>query len=156
MIGTEEGLPEAGVAAVTVTDDQRVWVGTSQGLYSVSGGHTAPLSVRLELEGSVTALHVDTENRLWLARVFRGARRFEIGTGGATGAAPALRVIDEFSGFAGTVGGRPDGWPAAARSHDGRIWFATSRGLAVIESGAASPTRPGAGAENRPRRRRRA
>ena len=299
-IGEAEGLPEVGVAAVAVTGDQRVWVATSQGLYSVRAGRAGPVRVQRELMGSITALHVDAHDRLWLARVNQGVRRFEVGrrdgkrwvpvdsppgtllspvtafatdreggvwmcdvqgvvrwhrgqlthppgagsaqclaaetdasgriwfafnSGGAalyadrefraldvpqgrpgaaignpatihagrhavwlntpsalfrfqgggwveaarespasgafmpsivedanghvwigvsagvarlnpvegTDAAPSRRVFDRSSGFAGTVSGKPDGWPAAARSADGRLWFATSRGLAVID-----------------------
>ena len=305
MVGKADGLPEVGIAAVAVTADQRVWAATSQGLYSVSSRRGGPVAVRREMIGSITALHVDEHDRLWLARLNQGIRRFEVGrfSGGSVvpvtlpagtllspvvsfavdrdggvwicenvqgvvrwhqgrverpaatgtegclsaeadaegrlwfafrtgpvatfadgvfrlvdlpdrsvlgnpatvhagpqavwlntskgllrvqkdgwveatrhsaltgpfvgtiiedgagsiwagissgvvrvttndedGAPPNFRVFDASSGFVGTLSGKPQGWPAAARSADGRLWFATSRGLAMIDP---SETREG-------------
>jgi signal transduction histidine kinase/ligand-binding sensor domain-containing protein len=79
MISRTDGLPDTGVSAIAVTHD-KVWVATSQGLYSILLMPSGQLTVRKEMPEAVTALHVDASDRLWLATVHRHAGKYEIGT----------------------------------------------------------------------------
>jgi ligand-binding sensor domain-containing protein/signal transduction histidine kinase len=79
MLGPAEGLPDAGISAVAVTRDQRVWAASSQGLYSLPANSGRPMRTRREMTGSINALHVDDRDRLWLATVYRDVGQFEVG-----------------------------------------------------------------------------
>jgi signal transduction histidine kinase len=57
------------------------------------------------------------------------------------GTATDLRLFDESNGLAGLLSAKPleVGWPSAARSADGRLWFATSQGVALIDPARLGP-----------------
>ncbi|MGE0392031.1 MAG: two-component regulator propeller domain-containing protein [Vicinamibacterales bacterium] len=78
MRGREVGLPDGGVTAV-VAEGDRVWAGTTHGLYRLDG-RRADRTARLELPGSVTALHLDSRNRLWVSVVAPADGRHQVGT----------------------------------------------------------------------------
>jgi signal transduction histidine kinase/ligand-binding sensor domain-containing protein len=78
MINDSDGLPPGGIAAIAVTDDQTIWAGTDRGLYSIRWNSTGGTSVRREMRGSVTALHIDRLKQLWVA-TNRDVGRFEVG-----------------------------------------------------------------------------
>jgi two-component sensor histidine kinase len=83
------------------------------------------------LTGSFMRTIVEDENGQAWAGVTAGVAR--VGASPGRGNAQSIRIIDESDGFAGTISGKPNGWPPAARSADGRLWFATSHGLGVID-----------------------
>jgi two-component sensor histidine kinase len=124
-----------GISAAVHAGPRAVWLLTPQILFRFHNDGWSEVARASQPPGPfMPSLIEDASGSVWTGV---GSGVLKVSAGSATGT-PALRVFDEFAGFAGTVGGKPDGWPAAARSQDGRIWFATSRGLAVID-----PARPG-------------
>lgn len=80
MVTRADGLPDGDLAAVAVTKDRIVWAATSQGLYSVRAVAPGRFVVRRELPDSVTALHVDADDHLWLATFYSRSAHYEVGT----------------------------------------------------------------------------
>jgi signal transduction histidine kinase/streptogramin lyase len=88
--------------------------------------------------GATVSTIEDMSGHVWTgvgASLIRAPSRSEVGT------ATDLRWFDESNGLAGLLGAKPlgIGWPSAARSSDGRLWFATSQGVALIDPARLGP-----------------
>jgi response regulator RpfG family c-di-GMP phosphodiesterase len=132
-----DGLPAGAVRAIWEGAGGEVWLGTyGGGLARIRGGEIATLTTEHGLaENVVSAIIPEPGGRLWLSGN-RGISRLERDQLGA--------VLDSDLPFlTPTVLGSGDGLlsaecnggvqPAGLRSRDGRLWFPTVAGLAVIE-----------------------
>lgn len=108
-----------------------IWLNTPRAVFRFQGSGWVEVARESPVTGAfMSTIIEDGHGQIWTG-VSSGVVR--VSSSGAADVPPSLRVFDESAGLVGTVGGKPDGWPAAARSADGRLWFATSRGLAVID-----------------------
>ena len=133
--GTGDGLPHPTVTSLT-EDGGDLWIATPAGLGRWRSGALRHYTSASGLPSNqVVAVLDDGRGYLWLASV-RGVARVE------------KRSFDEFDGkraarVKATAYGKADGLnsgecnsvgqPAAWRTSDGRLWFATVKGLAVID-----------------------
>jgi ligand-binding sensor domain-containing protein/two-component sensor histidine kinase len=133
---TAEGLPNDVVWALHEDDDGTLWVGTDGGLAHFRDGRFASFGVGHGLfDDRIVQILEDGEGRLWMGTprgIFRVAKREleEVAQG-------TRRVVTSFSygiedGLR-TVDCNRGTQPAAWKSRDGRLWFTTSKGLAVVD-----------------------
>jgi signal transduction histidine kinase/streptogramin lyase len=134
---TREGLSSDVVTSLQEDADGALWVGTSGGgLNRLKQGKFVAYTTRNGLPDDVIySILIDRRNNLWLSSnkgVFRVNKKdledFANGTIGSVtpvlyGTADGM-ITRECSG-----GGHPAAW----RSADGKLWFATIRGLAMID-----------------------
>lgn len=144
-LGSAEGLPGTVVLALYADLDGQIWAGTNAGLALWRRGRFAAVSTRDGLPSdSVYQLLDDGRGGLWVgtsrgvARLDRRAlfERLDSGSG-----ALALQVFDRSDGLKSaqcTAPAQPAGW----RARDGRLWFATTHGLAVVNPAAPLPPGP--------------
>jgi len=130
------GLPSDNVSCIRVDAEGVVWVGTSSGLARYEKGKWISYAGHLGNENvSIGYLLEDEQGTLWLGSnggLLR-ARKLDLNNF-ATGNAKSVPIRSY---------GRPDGLPtrecsqgsqpAACRTHDGRLWFPTIRGLVSVQ-----------------------
>ncbi len=159
--GYAQGLNNLFVSAVFVDRTQRVWVGTSGGLYQWQNGRfrIAPGSETMHRE--ISAIHQDRAGRIWigtqngLAREDeRGWKLFTTRDGLSSDAVRAIADDREGNLWVGTVGGglnrlrdgqftafhKQDGLPSENISSlyvdaDDVVWVGTGGGLARLHEG---------------------
>ncbi len=134
-LGTAEGLPSNVVLALYRDLDGELWAGTNAGLALWRRGRFATFGTRDGLPSdSVYQVLDDGRGGLWLgtsrgvARVERASLFEHMGGGGRL----RVQVFDKADGLKSaqcTAPAQPAGW----RARDGRLWFATTRGLSVID-----------------------
>ncbi|MCG6963957.1 MAG: HD domain-containing protein [Acidobacteria bacterium] len=131
------GAPQGRVRAIWFDDDGAVWVGTyGGGLGRLYGGRWSWLTTDEGLaENVVSRILADGTGHVWLSGN-RGISRLSLEELRSVADGRAARVtplvIGEGDGLtcAETNGGfQPAGW----RSRDGRLWFPTTAGIAVID-----------------------
>src|SRR5579864_779562 len=129
------GLPNSSATAMFEDGEGTLWIGTPGGLARYKNGAFTPLGSGAGITDAVEQVLVDTQGSLWLA--------------GATGIL-RIRLTDIDALAAGRVKklspvryAREDGLstiecsvstqPLSFRGRDGRLWFATTKGLAVVD-----------------------
>jgi ligand-binding sensor domain-containing protein len=137
-IGEGEGLPSASVSALVVDPSDVVWAATRRGLVRIRGAEVTTITAEHGLPANYFYQIVsDGQDHLWLpfasgiARVSRSELE-EVADGDAS--AVHATVLGAASGMRNstmTVSFQPTGW----RDRDGRLWFATGDGAAVVASG---------------------
>jgi len=138
--GREEGLPGDRVASLLVDAEGVVWAGTSGGLARYDGRRWTAFTPREGLPTSnVGYLAEDGLGFLWMGSnggLIRVAKRalnaFAAGPAGEGADPLSFRTYDESEGLP-TSECSSGSQPAACRTPDGRLWFATIRGLAVVD-----------------------
>lgn len=122
------------VFAIHEDADGAVWLGTrGQGLWRLKHDRWTTYSTTAGLPDD-TVLHIleDDDDRLWLnspSGVYRVARRELVDTLARTGTGV---IYDRAEGMA-SVEGNGGFQPAGSRTRDGRLWFPTLKGVAVID-----------------------
>lgn len=130
-----DGLADGPVNTIHVDDQGTVWIGTERGLSRFDGQRFVTWNTSKGLPGErVLWILSDKEGRIWL--------------GYSTGVAwvsqseldraahdSAHRVAYTFLDDGDGLKGNPDrGWQSAAiRASDGKLWFRTSEGVAIID-----------------------
>jgi ligand-binding sensor domain-containing protein/two-component sensor histidine kinase len=136
---TRDGLSENVVTALYQDRDGSIWIGTNGGgLNRYKEGKFAAITTKDGLfDDVIYQILEDGQDNLWLSSdkgIFRVGRRdlneFVAGrqtsiTSVAYGTADGMKIREC------TGGGHPAGWKTA----DGRLWFSTLRGVAVIDPG---------------------
>jgi ligand-binding sensor domain-containing protein len=141
------GAPLAGVFIITLSADPdgTLWIGTlGRGLFRYRDGQLARFTTREGLFDDLAHRILDDgRGSLWLScnhGVFRVARsELEEVAAGLRAAVTSVAY--------GTDDGMRNrecngGWPGGFRSRDGRLWFATVRGLAVVDPSRLRPEAP--------------
>jgi len=132
---TPDGLPHERVRSLSGEPDGGLWAATIGGLAYVKDGRIRALTLEHGLPDSYLRLVLDDGlGHLWLAstgRVFRldKAQIHDVFAGRASQVTPV--VFDVSDGLRTTealLGNSP-----GARSTDGRLWFATARGVSVVD-----------------------
>ena len=131
------GLPENFIWTITADSEDTIWAGTlGHGLVRIRDEKILTLTERNGLPGGLTThIQDDGAGHLWIAST-RGIYRLlkaeidEVADGRRT--LLSCMVLDTNDGLASTelTGGSQ---PTGCRTPDGRLWFATAGGLAVID-----------------------
>ncbi|MBX3747699.1 MAG: hypothetical protein KF833_20510 [Verrucomicrobiae bacterium] len=132
----EGELPSPGVRSLLAEREGSLWIGTRLGLALYRHGRIRPIDAGERLgEAEVTGILDDQAGSLWLGST-RGVFRLS-----RTGIEAFLRGETRrvHPGAYGTVDGLPSnqsasGCPSALRARDGRLWFATVDGVAVVDA----------------------
>lgn len=128
---------KARVSALLPDPDGIVWVGTlGGGLLRYDHGNFTRVTTQQGLpDNSITQLLEDDGGHLWggtYAGIFRAAKEDlrRLAAGDTNDAR-----ISVFGHYAGLPAQAYSGWfqPSCWRSHDGRLWFTTVKGLAVVD-----------------------
>ena len=133
--GRRDGLPDDRAQALALDEDGTLWIGTGNGLARLQGG-------RIESAGTEQGLQDPNVKGILLAGgwlfltsnhgVFR-ARRTEASAtidGNRRGFSVEHFGVADGMRSEGCSGGTQ---PGAVRASDGRLWIATSRGLAILD-----------------------
>ena len=133
--GTADGLAGYTVFAIREMRDGSLWLGTSGGLTRVRDGKLVPIRSEQGLPSELVIAIEEAGDDMWFV------------TGSGISHAPLSELNAVADGRAQRVNvttfGRPDGLPAtevvisaqpvSARTPDGRLWFSTAAGLAVVD-----------------------
>lgn len=136
VYSSKDGLPGGKVLAITRDRAGNFWIGSEGGLSRFDHGHFVTLTRKNGLPGnSVSGIVEDDEGFLWLAGTLAILRVSSQELEKAL-LSPSYRM--QGASFNATDGlrGLPrqlEPFPTAIRSSDGRLWFSTSEGVAVID-----------------------
>jgi signal transduction histidine kinase/ligand-binding sensor domain-containing protein len=134
--GAADGLP--GGRVFSIAGDRRggIWVGGEGGLSRFDGGRFVTLSRQNGLLGSsVSGIVEDDSGFLWLACALGILRVSEEELRKAV-RLPAYRMEGLTIGAGDGLRGFPrqkEPFPVATKAEDGRLWFATTTGIAVVD-----------------------
>ena len=136
VYAAKDGLPDGRVLTITSDRAGRVWIGGEGGLSRFDHGRFVTLTRDNGLPGSsVAGIVEDDDGFLWLAGSLAILRvRPQELEKAATSLAYRLHgeAFDATDGLRGLPRQR-EPYPTAARAADGRLWFATTGGVAVID-----------------------
>ena len=133
--GRREGLPDDRAQALAIDDEGTLWIGTGNGLARLRADRIAVAGVEHGLLDTNVKGILCAGEWLFLTSnhgVFR-ARRAEVSAtidGGRRGFAPDHFGLADGLRSEGCSGGTQ---PGAVQAADGKLWIATSRGLAVLD-----------------------
>lgn len=131
------GLPGTPIHAIAVDSASRLWIGTAAGLVLKDG---ARFHLFTQADGLADDLldHVleDDHGQLWFAsrRGLFFVAKSELLAVAQAGGRVTSHLVGRNQGLA-TVQSITNYAPAAAKSRDGRLWFATAQGALVIDPG---------------------
>ena len=136
VYSSRDGLPGGRVLAITRDRAGNFWIGSEGGLSHFDHGHFVTLTKTNGLPGnSVSGIVEDDEGFLWLAGALAILRVSSQELEKAL-LSPSYRMqgasFDATDGLRGLPRQR-EPFPTAIRSTDGRLWFSTSEGVAVID-----------------------
>ena len=131
-----DGVPGGRVLAISSDRAGNIWIGSESGLSRFDRGRFLTLSKKNGLPGnSVSGIVEDDEGFLWLAGEL-GVLRVKPQELEKALLSPSYRIqgmsFEASDGFRGLPRQR-EPFPTATRASDGRIWFSTSEGAAVID-----------------------
>lgn len=135
-----ESPPTGGIAGLLVDSRGDLWVGTaSHGLFRRRRGAFEPFGVEQGLGDRLVAVMLeDRGGTLWIGTT-RGISRLPrphidaVAEGRAASLDPI--VVDKSDGMLNTEGSGGGFDPSGLRDRDGRLWFSTIDGIAVIDPG---------------------
>jgi signal transduction histidine kinase len=136
VYSSKHGLPGGRVLAISADREGRIWVAEEGGLSRFDRGHFVTLTNKNGLPGiSVSAIVEDNDGFFWLA----GAVAILLVSPQELEKAllsPSYRMqgasFDATDGLRGLPRQR-EPFPTAARASDGRLWFSTTEGVAIID-----------------------
>jgi PAS domain S-box-containing protein len=136
VYSSQDGLPGGRVLAITGDRAGNVWIGGESGLSRVDRGRFVTITKKNGLPGnSMAGIVEDGEGFLWLAGEL-GVLRVDPRELEKALLSPSYRVqgtvFDAIDGFRG-LPRQHEPFPTATRAADGRLWFSTSEGVAVID-----------------------
>ena len=142
---TREGLGSDSVLALYEDGDGELWVGTYGGGLSLRQGERFVSAARRDgfVADSVGAMVEDDFGHLWMStdQGLVRAPRTELAER-LTGRRRSV-AVETFGAADGLVGELGTGYtPAAWKARDGRLWFATRRGAAVVDPRSLEGDRP--------------
>lgn len=142
---TKDGLPSDQINAVMASDDGSLWIATENGLARFANSQFARWTEAQGLPASsITSVAGDLYGHLWLGST-RGIFRVSLSELAAAARDPGHFIRSAAFGLGEglrTIECSTGAQPSACRGPDGRIWFCTIKGLAVIDPAALSPTPP--------------
>ena len=135
LYSESDGLAGGSVNAVHIDDNATVWTATERGLSRFDGQRFVTWNMSNGLPGErVLWILSDNEERIWLGYSTGVAciSRSELDQAAQD---PSHRVAYSFLDDGDGLKGNPDrGWQSpAVRASDGKLWFRTSEGVAIID-----------------------
>jgi signal transduction histidine kinase/ligand-binding sensor domain-containing protein len=136
VLGQKDGLPHDRVRSMTAEPNGALWVATIGGLGYLKDGVCRKVTAADGLPESYLRLVLDDgRGALWLASlgyIFRLEKKdvFDFFAGKVARVSPV--TFDTWDGLRATEGGALSNSPGF-RAPDGRLWFATARGAAVVD-----------------------
>ncbi len=145
LYGARDGLQNGAYRAIYEGRDGVIWFGGDQGLTKLDNGQFMTVGNTNGLpEGSIVAILSDDAGALWLGLEGIGIVRLNPDelTRALADRSYQIRydLYDRSDGFAGAP--RWFGNNTAARGEDGRLWFASARGVTIVEPHGISKTQP--------------
>jgi ligand-binding sensor domain-containing protein/signal transduction histidine kinase len=137
-LGDRESPPSRNISALLIDSRGDLWIGTaSQGLFRRRAGRYEPFGVAQGLShGLVALLMEDREGTLWVSTghgISRLTReRIDDVAAGRRASLDAI-VLDRRDGLLNVEGSGGGVDPSGLRDRDGRLWFSTIDGIAVID-----------------------
>ncbi len=136
--GEQQGIVGSGTTTVSGGRQGRVWITTPERLLRFDRERFDVVATTSNLPAPLSPLFVeDMDGTLWLGL-----------TAGVLNMVPSsdrqayqFRLFDVSDGLTSSIPASVWGSPYGARSPDGRLWFATGNGLAVIEPARVRPER---------------
>lgn len=140
MRGVDDGLPDAEIHSVLEDRDGTLWLGTRSGLARLKAGRFTSLrSSDGLIDEHIFHVLADDRGGLWLhtnqgvLRTSRSAVEARLDTGTGSFQQMLLEGVDGMPRYALST------QSSACRTTDGRLWFATSAGVAVLDPAALLP-----------------
>lgn len=132
-----DGLAVGAIRAIRSDAQNRVWIVGEGGVSRFQGRGFRTLTARNGLpEQDLSSLLIDDDGDFWLGGVTGVFHVTALELGRAMDAESGQvrgQFFDSSDGLRGFLGFRGQEQPVAAKSTDGRLWFATNAGLAVID-----------------------
>ncbi|MBM3882945.1 MAG: hypothetical protein FJ387_25040 [Verrucomicrobia bacterium] len=140
---TTKGLPSDQVWALVEDAEGALWIGTDRGLGRLKDGRLRTFRPADGLPADlVNTLLVDDFGRLWVGHdagiYWVPIREFEDLAAGRATAVQPVRYTQADGLLTTEVNGQKS-FPAACKSRDGRLWFPTAKGVAVIDPARVQP-----------------
>jgi signal transduction histidine kinase/ligand-binding sensor domain-containing protein len=131
------------VTAFYEDEDGRIWLGAESGLSRFEGGRFTTITAKSGLPAKVRSIVEDADGRLWIGVVL-GIARLEESEFEKAAANPAHQVRYRLFNTADGAAGVPvtEGSRGAVRASDGRLWWATSGGVTVVDPANVGEPRP--------------
>lgn len=131
------GLSSDNVWALLEDAEGRLWVGTDNGLNLVAEGRVMRITPEDGLpEGLVNSLVEDDLGRMWVGHdrgvYFVERRQLLEFTSGRRKQVEAIEY-DESDGLPSAETNGQKSYPSACRTRDGRLWFPTTQGVALLD-----------------------
>ena len=124
QFGQTDGLLNQDVVALTEDSRGVLWVGTQNGVFRADGSHFVPVSAYQDAQyGVVTAMHGDTQGRIWILGM-KGLSYFD--SDGTLHGVPQFRSMVELN-YVATLASMPDGSGDEALTVGGRLYRIASR-----------------------------
>ena len=130
-----EGLPHNSTTVLKEDQGGGFWIGTPAGLAHYLNGVFTSIGSSAGITDAVEQIQVDGQGSIWLAGgegISRIRRTdLEAYAGGRIGKIPLVNydTEDGLATLECSVSTHPLSW----RGHDGRLWFATTKGLAMVD-----------------------
>jgi signal transduction histidine kinase len=130
-----DGLPHGRIRSISSDHRGRVWFGSEGGLSRFDGRRFATLTKENGLPGAaVSGIVEDDDGFYWIAGVLgiirTSPREVEKALQSSTYRMQSL-FLDTTDGLPGLP--NPGAFPAAIKTPDGKLWFATTDGIAVVD-----------------------
>lgn len=134
---TTNGLVNNFAWALHEDSSGAIWIGTEGGLSRWQGGRIFNYTTRHGLPVNLVNFIVEDDfDRLWIGhdRGLYWVRRDNLNAV-AAGQTQTLRCVsyDESDGLPGLETNGQKSYPAACKTRDGRLWFSTTKGVAIID-----------------------
>ncbi len=136
VFSKKDGLPSGKVLVITGDSAGKIWIGGESGLSRFDNGRFSTIKMESGLPGnSVSGIIEDDAGFLWVAgslAIFRvSLQELEKAFKDSTHKLQGIS-FDASDGLRGLPRQR-EPFPTATRGSDGRLWFATTGGIAVID-----------------------
>src|SRR5262249_45305489 len=131
----KDGIAGGSVKAIYGDKSGKVWFGADRGLSRFENGRFVTFNAKNGLPGiQISGILEDEAGSLWLA-VGSGIVRVQSAEFDKAAADPSYRIEYKFYTAADGLRGAPLqlGYPAAVRAVDGKLWFTTSEGVAMMD-----------------------
>jgi signal transduction histidine kinase/ligand-binding sensor domain-containing protein len=120
-----DGLSGGAVSVIYEDSRGTMWIGSTNGLTSFADGRFTQIGDSNGVDRTnVRAIVEDARHTIWI-----GDNSGVVRLDDASGGGPTFGMFDGLRGVPMSVGG----FPTTARSGDGRLWFVTSSGMAVLD-----------------------
>jgi signal transduction histidine kinase/CheY-like chemotaxis protein/ligand-binding sensor domain-containing protein len=141
LFNTRSGMPNDSATVVYEDEEKTLWVGTPAGLVRIKNSAITTFGPEAGILNPVEQITGDLKGNLWLGTesgIFRVSRATLDNSKGPR-VSPVLVVHYGLEDGLPSLSGSVSTHTLAMRSRDGRLWFATAHGVAVLDSATWKP-----------------